>query len=145
MASLWDRLRYWSLSRRRKRQQRDLRTLLMITRARLDGAYRMAHNMFHAKSKHELDLMVENASLRGRITELEERLSFGQTVIDPDPPGEGWRYEVFSDNAGEWRFRLVAPNNEIVAVGEGYTRKSSAVRGVKTVQKGAVTGRIVFK
>lgn len=145
VASLWDRLRYWSLSRERRKQRRDLRTLLMVTRARLDAVYRVVHSIMTHNDKRMQALMVENVALRDRIAELESRLSFGPTVIDQDLPGEGWRYEVFSDKAREWRFRLVAPNNEIVAVGEAYTRKSSAVRGVKTVQKGAVTDRIVFR
>lgn len=44
--------------------------------------------------------------------------------------GPGARFEVFRDSAGEWRWRLQAPNNEIVAQSEGYEDESSAVIGV---------------
>lgn len=38
-------------------------------------------------------------------------------------------FEVFKDEAGEYRWRLVAGNNEIVAQSEAYTRPEDAVRG----------------
>lgn len=42
------------------------------------------------------------------------------------------RIEVFRDVRGEWRWRKVARNGEIVAVsGEGYTRKWSARRAAR--------------
>lgn len=44
--------------------------------------------------------------------------------------GPGSRFEVYPDDAGEWRWRLQAPNNEIVASGESYEDKSSAIIGV---------------
>ena len=40
------------------------------------------------------------------------------------------RYELFKDDAGEWRWRLLAANSEIVATGESYTTKEDAERGV---------------
>ncbi len=40
-------------------------------------------------------------------------------------------YEVFEDKAGEWRWRLVANNGEVVAQSEGYTTKESALRGAE--------------
>lgn len=36
---------------------------------------------------------------------------------------------IYQDSAGEWRWRLQARNNRIVATsGEGYTRKRDAIR-----------------
>ncbi len=36
-------------------------------------------------------------------------------------------FEIFEDNAGEWRWRLVSSNGEIIAdSGEGYASKSGA-------------------
>lgn len=44
------------------------------------------------------------------------------------------RFDVYQDHAGEWRWRLLAPNGRTVAdSGEGYTRRASARRAVKTV------------
>ncbi len=42
--------------------------------------------------------------------------------------------DYFEDEAGEWRFRVVGGNGEIVAQGEGYTRKADAVRGARTTR-----------
>lgn len=36
------------------------------------------------------------------------------------------RFEVYTDKAGEFRFRLVAGNNEPILASEGYTTKASA-------------------
>ncbi len=48
------------------------------------------------------------------------------------------RFEVYEDNAGEWRWRLVAPNGEIIAdSGEGYVTKQGARRGIDSVKRHA--------
>lgn len=42
--------------------------------------------------------------------------------------------DIYKDKAGEWRWRLVAPNNRIVAdSGEGYTRREDCERALKRV------------
>lgn len=47
----------------------------------------------------------------------------------------GARFEVYEDKAGEWRWRLVAANNNIIAdSGEGYTTKQGAQRGIASVK-----------
>jgi uncharacterized protein YegP (UPF0339 family) len=47
-------------------------------------------------------------------------------------------FELFQDAAGEWRWRLVAPNGNIVAdSGEGYASKQGAKRGIRSVKEGA--------
>ena len=38
---------------------------------------------------------------------------------------------VYTDKAGEWRWRRVAPNNEPVAASEGYTRKADAIEAAE--------------
>jgi uncharacterized protein YegP (UPF0339 family) len=46
------------------------------------------------------------------------------------------RFEVYEDAAGEFRWRLVAGNGEIVAdSAEGYTRWEDAERAVETVRE----------
>ncbi|MFB6085436.1 MAG: HVO_2922 family protein [Halodesulfurarchaeum sp.] len=47
-------------------------------------------------------------------------------------------FEVYEDSAGQWRWRLVAPNGNIVAdSGEGYRSKQGAKRGIESVREGA--------
>ena len=44
------------------------------------------------------------------------------------------RFQFYQDRSGEWRWRLYAPNNRIVAdSGEGYSRKADAMRAAKRV------------
>lgn len=45
------------------------------------------------------------------------------------------RFEIYKDVSGKFRFRLRAPNNEIVALGEGYTTKNACLNGVEAVKK----------
>lgn len=52
------------------------------------------------------------------------------------------KFEIYRDKASEYRFRLVAPNGEIIAVSEGYTTKQSAQRGVEAVKKYAGSAEI---
>ena len=39
--------------------------------------------------------------------------------------------QVFQDGAGGYRWRRVAPNNEIISSGESFTRRHDAVRAAK--------------
>lgn len=53
------------------------------------------------------------------------------------------RFVVYQDAAGEWRWRLVAANGQVIATsGEGYTRKADAERAVDTVRGGAAVARV---
>ncbi len=45
-------------------------------------------------------------------------------------------FEVYEDKVGEWRFRLKSKNGKIIAVGEGYKRKSSAFKVIDKIIKG---------
>lgn len=44
------------------------------------------------------------------------------------------RIKVYRDKRGQWRFRVVAANGEIVAQSEAYTRKHGAVRGARRLK-----------
>jgi uncharacterized protein YegP (UPF0339 family) len=47
-------------------------------------------------------------------------------------------FEVYKDNADEWRWRLIVLNGNIIAAsGEGYTSKQGAKRGIESVKKNA--------
>lgn len=52
------------------------------------------------------------------------------------------RIQVYRDRAGEYRWRLVAGNNEIVAVSEGYTLKQGATRSAQNVKYWASSATI---
>ncbi len=52
------------------------------------------------------------------------------------------KFEVYTDKAGETRFRLKAKNGQIVAVSEGYKSKKSALNGIESVRKNAVDSPI---
>lgn len=47
------------------------------------------------------------------------------------------KFEIYRDNKGEFRFRLKAPNGEVIAVGEGYTTKAACMNGIESVKKNA--------
>lgn len=47
------------------------------------------------------------------------------------------KFELYTDTAGEYRFRLKAANGENILASEGYKQKASAVNGIASVQKHA--------
>ena len=47
------------------------------------------------------------------------------------------KFELYKDKAGEYRFRLKAGNGEVIGSSEGYTTKSSALNGIKSVSTNA--------
>ena len=53
------------------------------------------------------------------------------------------KFEMYSDKAGEYRFRLKARNGEIIAVSEGYKAKVSCIAGIESVHRNAPTATVV--
>ena len=53
------------------------------------------------------------------------------------------KFEVYTDKAGEIRFRLKATNGQIIAVSEGYKAKASCMNGIESVKKNAPDAPIV--
>ena len=47
------------------------------------------------------------------------------------------QFELYTDSAGKFRFRLKAPNNEIIAVSEAYESKDGALNGIESVKENA--------
>ena len=45
------------------------------------------------------------------------------------------KFEVYTDKAGEHRFRLKAGNGEIILASEGYKAKASCQNGIESVKK----------
>ncbi len=62
----------------------------------------------------------------------------GSVVEALRPPAQA-RFEVYRDHAGEWRWRLVHRNGNIIADGgEGYSSKRAAKNGIKSVKRNAL-------
>ena len=53
------------------------------------------------------------------------------------------KFEVYTDKAGEFRFRLTATNGQVIAVSEGYKAIASCLNGVESVKKNAPEAEIV--
>lgn len=53
------------------------------------------------------------------------------------------KFEVYTDKAGEFRFRLKATNGQVIAVSEGYKAMSSCENGIASVKKNAPDADIV--
>jgi uncharacterized protein YegP (UPF0339 family) len=52
------------------------------------------------------------------------------------------KFEVFEDASGQFRFRLVAPNGEIIAASEAYTTKAACMNGIESVKTNAPVAEI---
>ncbi len=53
------------------------------------------------------------------------------------------KFEWFKDKAGKYRFRLKAPNGEVIATGEAYASKEGCVGGIESIKKNAPIATIV--
>ena len=53
------------------------------------------------------------------------------------------KFEIYTDKAGEFRFRLKARNGEIIAASEGYVKKDSCKKGIASVRKNAVDAPVI--
>jgi uncharacterized protein YegP (UPF0339 family) len=47
------------------------------------------------------------------------------------------KFEIFKDKKGQFRWRLLANNNQVIATGEGYTSKAACKNGIESVRKNA--------
>lgn len=70
-------------------------------------------------------------------------------AVVEDQTAEGYavlkhpKFEVYTDKAGEFRFRLKATNGQIVAVSEGYMAIKSCFNGIESVKKNVVDAETV--
>ncbi|UNK70230.1 YegP family protein [Microbacterium sp. H1-D42] len=53
------------------------------------------------------------------------------------------KFELYTDKDGDWRFRLKAGNGEVIATGQGYASKSSALNGIDSVRRNAADAEVV--
>ena len=47
------------------------------------------------------------------------------------------KFEMYTDKASEFRFRLKARNGEVIAASEGYKAKASCLNGIDSVRRNA--------
>ena len=54
------------------------------------------------------------------------------------------KFEIYFDKAGLYRYRLIAPNGESIAMSEeGYKSKSGCLNGIKSVANNAIDAAII--
>jgi uncharacterized protein YegP (UPF0339 family) len=53
------------------------------------------------------------------------------------------KYEIYKDAAQKFRWRLKAPNGEIIATSEAYSSKDSCKNGIESVKVNAPKATIV--
>ncbi len=53
------------------------------------------------------------------------------------------KFEIYKDAAGKFRFRLKAPNGEVIATGEAYASKDGCKNGIESVKANAPKASIV--
>ncbi len=74
---------------------------------------------------------IESVKKNAPVANLEDQTVEGYTV-EKHP-----KFEVYTDKAGEFRFRLKATNGEIIATGEGYASKAGCKNGIESIRKNA--------
>lgn len=55
------------------------------------------------------------------------------------------KFEMYTDRAGAYRFRLKARNGEIIAVSDSYTAKAGCLNGIESVKKNAAQAEIIVE
>jgi uncharacterized protein YegP (UPF0339 family) len=53
------------------------------------------------------------------------------------------KFEIYKDKKGEFRWKLMADNNQVIATGEGYTSKAGCKNGIESVKKNAAKAEVV--
>lgn len=64
-------------------------------------------------------------------------------TVEPVETKKHPKFEVYTDKAGEFRFRLKASNGEIIATGEGYKSKAGCLNGIESIKKNAPEASVV--
>ncbi|HEX9261936.1 MAG TPA: DUF1508 domain-containing protein [Candidatus Bathyarchaeia archaeon] len=69
-----------------------------------------------------------NSVKKNSGSEVEDLTINNRKVLNP-------KYQIFKDTANEFRFRLKAPNGEIIAQSEGYGTKDACLNGIEVVKR----------
>ena len=80
---------------------------------------------------------IESVKKNAEIANLEDQ------TADPVVAAVNPKFEIYTDKAGEYRFRLKARNGEIILSSEGYKAKASCENGIESVRKNAPEAEIV--
>ena len=86
-----------------------------------------------AACKNGVESVQKNAPVAGVENQTKEGY---ETVKHP-------KFEVYTDKAGEFRFRLKATNGQIIAVSEGYKAEDSCLNGIESTKKNAAEAEVV--
>lgn len=54
-----------------------------------------------------------------------------------------YKFEVYKDKAGEFRFRFKASNGETMFLSEGYKAKASAMSAIESIKKNSPGADVV--
>ena len=46
-----------------------------------------------------------------------------------------YKFEVYTDKNGGYRFRFIAPNKEVMFSGQAYKQKQSAISAIESIKK----------
>ena len=52
------------------------------------------------------------------------------------------KFEIYKDKRDEYRWRLLADNNQVIATGEGYSSKDGCKNGIESVKKNSPEAEI---
>ena len=74
---------------------------------------------------------IESVKKNSAVAETEDQ------TTDPVETKKHPKFQLYTDKAGEFRFRLTATNGQIIATSEGYKTKASANNGIASVKKNA--------
>ena len=80
---------------------------------------------------------IESVKKNAPIAKLEDQTA-AEVVAVTNP-----KFEVYTDKAGEFRFRLKARNGEIILSGEGYKAKASCLNGIDSIRRNAPDAPVV--
>ena len=87
-------------------------------------------------NKTRYKLILQRGKIVERFIKLVRYKLIGDKMAEPI-------FEIYTDTSGEHRFRLKAPNREIIAVSEGYTTRAACKNGIESVKKNAPIAKIV--
>jgi len=80
---------------------------------------------------------IESVKTNAPIAAVEDQTAEGfETLKNP-------KFEVYTDKAGEFRFRLTATNGQTIAVSEGYSTHANCLNGVESVKTNAPDAEVV--
>ena len=93
----------------------------------------------------EPELEIELEREEGDVSlEIELEWDEEEGAIETDVVASKARFELFEDSAGEYRWRLVHRNSNIIAdSGEGYASKQKAEQGLESVRENAPAAYVV--